>query len=225
MKDLKGYNLDNLINLYFFDPKKDRNKYINFYKRSIKDRYKKEKGYRYSNIYLLRKDIKFCLGLNKSFSDCPKEIKNEITYFGAIILINTAIDLIVSKIFNGNYIRFTKKYLKIENDEYAKALRYLRNGLVHNYSLYCYAENNNKYFKKGEKVYFNLDFYNELISKNLKWKRKYSSSMYNINPRILYSRFVNAIEFYKKELLDRKNNKLRLEFKDGVDIDNWILLV
>lgn len=206
--------LDQNINLYFFDPNKEKDDFILEYKKIKSERYSREKGYRYSPLFIIQKDIRFCLGARKQFNCIPKG-EFDPANFAGVILIHTAFGNLVRKFYAGDYPRFAKNFMGIHDDAHVKALDYLRNGLVHNnYSLSFYVE--------GMKYYFLLGIGLNDIIKEVTISTNYPSKAFAVDVRKLSSAFERGSNSYKDFLLDRKNTKARIRFKDNFDVDNWL---
>jgi len=207
--------IDQNIELYFFSPNKEKDDFIEQYKKVKVDRYTREKGYRYSPLFIIQKDIRYCLGARKQFNDIPKD-KRDPANFAGVILIYTAFYNLVKKFYSGNYPGFAKKFMSIEHDD-QKILKYLRHGLIHNnYSL--------SYYKNDHKYYFILGAgLDELIEK-LEAKRSYPSSTYLIDVRKLMRIFEQGIQSFKEYLLDRNHSKARKLFTQNFDVDTWIYI-
>lgn len=174
-------DVDQNIELYFYDPNKEKDDFINDYKRIKKDRYRREKGYRYSPLFIILKDIRFCLGARKQFNYIPKEKKDPANFAG-VILIHTAFNNLVKKFYSGNYLGFAKQFMGIAKHEEIKALDCLRNALVHNnYSL--------SYYVKDKKYYFFLGIGLENLIERVNLNTSYSSVGYKIDVRKLMGSF------------------------------------
>jgi hypothetical protein len=217
----KNTEIDQNIELYFFDPNQEKDNYIDFYKEIKTDRCNKEKGYRYSPLFLLMKDIRYCFGARKQFNPIRKNGLDPANFAG-VILTHLAFNNLVKKFYSGNYVQFAKRYMGIANSEDLDALNDLRNALVHNnYSLSVYNK------KKEEKIYFSLglgDGFREVIKKDDNWKTDYKSSRYRVNPRKLMSAFEHGCREYKNYLLDHNNSKARQRFSEAFDTDQWTFI-
>lgn len=215
--------IDKNIELFFFDPSKERDEFINFYKSLNPDRVKREGGrYRYSPLFLVFKDARYCFAVGKEFNDCREKLHE--ANFAGIILINIGFNNMVKKIFSGQLEKFADQYMDIHNSDDLHGLRLLRNSLEHSfYSLYTYEirENNGK--KEKVKVYFSLGFYDFIIRKDADWKRDYPSEMFMVNPRKLFTQFESGCKKFKNDLLDHSNTKLRDQFIKFYDVDQWIV--
>lgn len=208
--------LDQNINLYFFDPNREKDDFISEYKKIKLERYKREKGYRYSPLFIIQKDIRFCLGARKQFNYIPKG-QFDPANFAGVILIHTAFGNLVRKFYTGNYPGFAKNFMGIHDGEHVKALDYLRNGLIHNnYSLSFHTERLKYYFLLG----IGLD---DMI-KEVAITTNYPSKAFAIDVRRLSSAFERGAKVFKAFLLDRKNTKARIRFRDNFDVDNWLYI-
>lgn len=208
--------LDQNINLYFFDPNNEKDDFILEYKKIKTDRYQREKGYRYSPLFIIQKDIRFCLGARKQFNCIPREQLDPANFAG-VILIHTAFGNLVRKFYAGDYPRFAKKFMGIQDNEHVKALDYLRNGLIHNnYSLSLNVKELKYYFFLGIGL-------NDLI-KEVKLDTDYPSKAFAIDVRKLSSAFEKGAKEYKDFLLNRDNKKAREKFKNNFDVDNWLYI-
>lgn len=208
-------NLDQLIELFFFDPTRSRDDYIEFYKNICSDRFTREKGYRYSLLFLVLKDIRYCFGIGKEFNPVRDELNP--ANFAGVILLDLAFRNLVKRVFSGDFSVFARDYMGIKQSSDLGALRILRNALEHSfYSLY--------YYENSKKIYFSLGYYPEIIKKDKMWKRPYPSEMYLVNPWKLYTAFIKGLRKFKDDLLNYKNAKMRSRFKKNTDIDNWVFI-
>lgn len=215
---------DKNIELFFFDPSKERDEFIEFYKSLNPDRVKEEGNrYRYSPLFLVSKDARHCFEVGKEFNDCRDKLHE--ANFAGIILINIGFNNMVKKIFSGQFEKFADQYMDIHSHKELYGLRLLRNSLEHSfYSLYTYEIRKNKDGKEEKvKVYFSLDFYNFIIKKDPDWKRDYPSEMFMVNPRRLFTQFESGCQKFKNDLLDHSNIKLRNQFARFYDVDQWIV--
>lgn len=213
--------IDDLINLFFFHPHRSRDDYIKRYKIHQKERYNREGGYRYSNLFFCVQNIKHCLGVGKEFSTIRKRISP--AHFTSIILCNIAVQIVGRQAYIGNIHGFMKEYMNIKTKEHQTALREARNAIEHSgYSLYIYKKP--KVNELKVKLYFGLGMFDGVIARDKTWKRSYPSKLYLINPKELYSCFKSACQELKKDLLNHSNLKQRKYFKDHVDIDRWIFI-
>jgi len=215
--------IDKNIELFFFDPSKERDEFIDFYKSLNPDRVKKEGNrYRYSPLFLVSKDARHCFEVGKEFNNCRENLHE--ANFAGIILINIGFNNMVKKIFSGQLEKFADQYMDIHNSDELHGLRLLRNSLEHSfYCLYTYEirENNGK--KEKVKVYFSLGFYDFIIKKATDWKRDYPSEMFMVNPRRLFTQFESGYKKFKNDLLDHSNTKMRNQFTKFYDVDQWIV--
>lgn len=214
--------LDNLIELFFFHPYHSRDEYIKKYKSYLPQRSSRENGYRYSNLFFCFQNIKHTLGIGKEFNSIRRKINP--AHFASVLLSNIAVQIISRQAYSDNAEKFLEKYLNIHNKELRKALREARNAIEHSgYSLYLYRGP-----KQGEaqhtKYYFGLGLIPELVKKVDNWNPSYSSKMYLINPRRLYTAVKDGAMKLKEELLDHSNIIGRKYFKSHVDVDNWIFI-
>jgi len=215
--------IDKNIELFFFDPSRERDEFIEFYKSLNPDRVKKEGNrYRYSPLFLVLKDARYCFAVGKEFNECREKLHE--ANFAGIILINIGFTNMVKKIFSGQLEKFAEQYMDIHDSVELNGLRLLRNSLEHSfYGLFTYENRKNK---DGEdekvKVYFSLGFYNFIIKKDPDWKRDYPSEMFMINPRKLFTQFESGCKKFKNDLLDHSNTKLRSQFTKYYDVDQWI---
>lgn len=206
----------NKIELYFFDSSKHRNEYIDKYKIYFPDRYSKEGAYRYSPLFLICKDIRYCFAVGKEFNTVRKEIFP--ANFTGIILIDIAYHSLIEKFYQKDFNGFVKKYMGISEPKLLWALEKLRDALVHsNYSLFIRDR------EKKKKIYFSLGFgYQEIIIQNNNWKTDYPSEMYNVNPRALFIAFEQAINSFKKDIL--KDSEKISNFDNNISIDEWTVV-
>ncbi len=182
MNDISENDISEKITLFSEDPK--------FY-------YKPPR--KYSTLYLLRRDIAFCLGINlENKKPCHK--KSKAQWLGAMGIF-AGIDLL-GKFLNGEddtrhgkvrqrFKMFLSQYFHInENDaDDAEILWHLRNSLLHSFGLYS------KDFKKGIEYHFTLvAAYEPLISQR--------NNKYVIDLMSLYDKFESSIESYLKDLMN-----------------------
>lgn len=208
--------IDINVELYFFNPNKCKDDFIDFYKSCKFGRYQKEKGYRYSPLFLIQKDIRFCFGIGKQFNYIPR-IELDPANFAGVILIHTAFNSLVKRFYSGDYPRFAKQFMDIDKPKEVKALDYLRHALVHNnYSL---SWNNN-----GIKFYFILGIGLDKLIEKVNIKTSYLSEFYQIDVRKLMTTFEQGVQKFKKYLLDRKNHPARKLFIKNFDVDTWIFI-
>lgn len=215
--------LDKNIELFFFDPSKERDEFIDFYKSVNPDRVKKEGNrYRYSPLFLVSKDARHCFEVGKEFNNCREKLHE--ANFAGIILINIGFNNIVKKIFSGRFEKFADQYMDIHSSEELHGLRLLRNSLEHSfYGLHTYEVREIDGSKVKVKVYFSLDFYDFIVRKATDWKRDYPSEMFMVNPRKLFTQFESGCKKFKNDLLNHSNTKLRNQFIKFYDVDQWIV--
>ena len=177
------------------------------------------------------KEIKQALLLGREIVPYRKDILKRLdgeAIFTSIVLIRIAFTNISKVFFSGDYNKFGKCYLGIQDEEYLDALNLLRNALEHNFwTLSTRVKNENQFHKKGEKIYFTLtaELKKEIITKNQNWKTlDYNSSLYIINPRRLYTNFEKGITKLRKELYDKNNSDIRERFNKNVRLKHWILV-
>lgn len=217
-------NIDDKINLYFFNPLQSVEIYRELYISLCNERYQREQSrVRFAPLYLLRRDIRHCLNLGKEFNPVRANIGEAI--FPAIILIRIAFTETVKKIlaFEGvcsyqeRIIKFGRDYLDIKDENLLIALGYLRDSLEHsNYSLYC--------TKNGIKYYFSLGYFKDIILEKDDWNSDQPSKMFLVNPKKLYSNLIVAFRRLHHELKDKNNTYMRNHFDNAVQIEDWTLI-
>jgi hypothetical protein len=211
---MKDVELNTYIELFFFDPNKSRDEYLDRYKALLPERFEKEKFCRYSPLFLLLKDIRYCFGVGKEFNPVREHINPPES--AGIILIDVAFRNVVKKVYDGNFEDFGKTYMDIEIKEQLEGFRYLRNALEHGfYSFQIYDKNTKR------NIYFRLSYGSHLIA-------KYPSTdpakvVFNVNPRRLYSAFTKGISSFREDLLKPGQFK-RKTFARFVNIDDWIFI-
>ena len=205
------------VELFFFDHVRDRDDYIDEYKRLNPGRVSREGGkYRYSPLFLIRKDIDYCFAFGRELNPCRNNIHP--AEFAGFVLINTCFTSLLKKYYYGNFLTFARDWMGIANQSELDALRYLRNGLMHNfYGLYFYDNN------RGVKVYFSLGPYPNIIRKSGSRTSPYPSETYEVNHRQLFIEFNRAIGSLKNKLLDPTETKLRSNFNSNFDLDTWMV--
>jgi len=221
-KKIDEKDLTNRVSMYFFSPLKSPNEYRIEYKLKYGESHiKKYGGLRFSPLYLLRKDVYFCLG---SYGLSRKNIgqNTESALFAGILLINIAFTNLTNKLFDKNYTLFAKKYMGIEREEELKALRLLRNALEHNnYSLFYRYRDRDK--KTLIKIYFSINLrFAKLIEKDVTWKTKYPSELYKINPRKLHMSLEKGISRLKIDIL-KKGSFIYKKFIKNIRLKDWTL--
>jgi len=209
--------IEDKIELYFFHPARSKKDYRKIYKRFLRTKYTKEKVVRFSPLYILLRDTGYCFGIGEKLNSVRNKI--EPANFAGVILTAIAFNSLVKEIYYGKHYEFANKYMDISDQELVDALRYLRNGLEHSYySLFFRL----KISGREEKIYFDLGNYPDVIKKNTRWRRLYSSRMYFVNPRKLLSTFEKGIELFKQDLLNPVNVGLRRNFEKRFTVKNWI---
>ena len=212
-------NLEEKIELFFFDPRKSREEYIEYYKQINPQRYIDEgERYRYSPLFLLLKDIRYCFGLGAEFNPIRSNLAT--AEFAAVVLLRICFTNTVKRIYFGDLDKFAEEYMGITGEENLEGLGLLRNALEHSYySLYTYKEKNGI----KTKFYFSLGSFDFVIKKNENWQRPYPSEMFFVNPKKLYSAFENGTRLLKAHLQDPVNTRHRENFEQNLSLDEWIL--
>ncbi len=240
-------NIDKKLELYFFDPWKDENKYT---ERFFQINNTKTKAY--SPLYLMRRQI---LLLSGKLIQFPVPPIWQTPYFSAILLANIAIGGLrdLSKL---SWKVFYKNYFDLEPIQHT-GLRILRNALEHNnFQLYhrvynkAYKENKNKhgkrefneidnYLKKNKKIgqkinlkFFKVNFVlysgdkkeiilppkvDKVYNNN---SDRYALITFNVWPFEFLSQFEKATEEVKQNILHRES--LKNYFDKSVTYDNWM---
>ena len=238
--------VDQKIELYFFDPWKDEDKYTERFFQTNNTNTKA-----YSPLYLMRRQI---LLLSGKLIQFPAPPIWQTPYFSAILLANISIDGLrdLSKL---SWKDFYKNYFNLDPIQHT-GLRLLRNALEHNnFQLYhrvynrTYQENKNKhgkrefseidsYLKKNNKIgqKFNLKFFKvnfvlysgdkkEIIlppkvDKVYNNSNRYALITFNVWPFEFLKQFEEATEEVKQEILSKEN--LKRYFDETITIDNWM---
>jgi hypothetical protein len=174
--------------------------------------------YTFGTLYLIRRDIKTCMGFNPDLKDYVK------TGFRAewpgIMGILTGIDLL-GKFYIGDddykksrdrLKKFIREYFKPITENQINAIYQLRNSLLHSFGLYSKHEIISKNVLKSINEYkFSLvTVGNEFIKLLWKYKAKNKSVdtyrfKYRISVMALYERFENSINRYYDELIIRND--------------------
>lgn len=210
--------LQEKIELFFFDPVKSREEYIEFYKKVNPDRIAKESGrYRYSPLYLLLKDIRYCYGIGLEFNPIREHLNT--AEFAGIVLLRIAFNNTVKRIYSGRFAHFAKKYMGIADPESVDAINLLRNALEHSYYSLSIIRKKDKV-----KIYFSLGYYDWIIKKAENWKRPYASEMYMVNPKRLFTSFEKGVRKLKNDISDPRNEKLRNNFQSKLSLDEWVIM-
>ena len=208
--------IDKNIELYFYNPNKEKDEFIDDYKKLEKERYRKEKSYRYSPMFYILKDIRYCLGSRKQLNYIPKKEKDPASFAG-IILIRIAFINLVKKFYNGDYPGFAKRFMGISDAGEIRALGFLRDGLEHNNYTLSFHVNGKKYF------FLVGNGLTKLIEK-VSLKGQPSAIGYRIDITRLRASFEMGVVKFKEYLLDHNNVKARKRFCKKFDVDNWIFI-
>ncbi|MFA5889327.1 MAG: hypothetical protein WC857_03840 [Candidatus Paceibacterota bacterium] len=121
-------NLEEKLELYFFDPTKGEEEYFKRFKECA------DIQISYAPLYLLRRQILLLTGKLITFPNPPI---HQIPYFSAILLAHIAVKKMTmlssgqDYVKYGDYILFYDKYLGMKPLDYVAA-RLLRNGIEHN---------------------------------------------------------------------------------------------
>lgn len=157
---------------------------------------------KYSNLYLLRRDIYTCFGVDPS-----SQVKiNYCAIWPATMSILAGIDLL-SKYYYGQddgkvgerFIGYFKKYI---NDQDFEIIYQLRNSLLHSFGLYS--------FKIDKKTNIRKEYYFALTSNENRLVSKIKDNSYLIDVYTLWREFEKSITLYYKEL--REDNDLKIKF-------------
>ena len=215
MPQKKEQLLDKQIELFFFDPRKTKEEYGEFYKEVYAEKFEKEKLCRYSPLFHALRDIRFCFGVGKEFN----LIRDNLNFpeFAGIVIIDLAFYNLVKKVYKGPFGEYAQKYMKIDSKEEIESLRRLRNAIQHGfYSLKILNK------ETGNEEFFTINnsldkaIHREAVTENNKTTIKNI-----INSKKLYSDFTESIILFKNDLLNH-NNKKRACFSGFLNIDNWI---
>lgn len=241
------HKIEEKIELYFFDPWKDEDKYTDRFFQ-INDVGLKA----YSPLYLMRRQILLLSGKLIKFPAPPIW---QTPYFSAVLVANIAIDGLkdLAKVSGA---AFYKNYLELDLIQYV-GLRTLRNALEHNnFQLYHRVYNglykgNKKKHGKGE--FSEIDKYlksNKKLNHRIKLKffkvnyllydgskkeiilppkvdkiynnksDKYALITFNIWPFEFLKQFEKAAEQIKQEIMNSES--LKKHFDKTITIDNWM---
>ncbi|HMR42306.1 MAG TPA: hypothetical protein PKC40_00665 [Saprospiraceae bacterium] len=172
------------------DSTNDLDQNIQFFFRKPEDLDDTEKIY--SILFLLRRDIKTCFGIN------PND-NSKITYealFPGVMAIMAGIDLL-AKFYHGNdttqngevgkrFKNYVKIYLVNKNEDEAKIIYQLRNSLLHSFGLYSEDRNGN--------------IYKFILNRSATFIHKVDKENYKISIIELQKKFEDSIDKYEKEL-------------------------
>jgi hypothetical protein len=181
---------------------------------------------RRSPLYIARRDIYFCFGMNP---EDPKHVKKLFTdgigfgpaFFAGIWLIwETLITLArcqgINSRDNAQQNDFIAKLFKISISS-TIALRKLRNAVTHiNYGL--------RYRDERDVLWqFNLNSKSGFLIRKMR-RSNYPSNNYVVNPIIFHQKFEKGLTELKKRLLDKKNIQLRDSFNNSEPTkrSNWV---
>ncbi len=203
--------IDEAIKLYFFNPEEGDEKYIEYYKKVQNEKYKRDKNHLYSPLYLILKDINYCLRGSKNKDRADR---------ASVVLVCIAIEIVVENVFfdhkKGEWRlgEFAERYMNL-NEEEAKAIRKLRNALSHNNYSTVYKD---KSGRRELSFLITLNYIKKVI-----FQSKKDPSRYLVDPDKLRDSFVNAIEKYRNYLLKRESRKARKKFirKFNSEIKDW----
>ena len=181
------------------------------------------KGDDFSQLYLLRRDIETCFGIdpNTGLQMRPVDERNHSALYCKAIWPGTmavlaGIDLL-AKFFEGSdnsggkgkhgvgkrFKKFARKYMRLTKEE-ANLIYQLRNSLLHSFGLY--TEEKDKKWRVNARYYFQLcQGSHELIAPKYK-------DIYCIDVDCLRSRFDSAIAEYLSDL----NSPLRRGYKTRI---------
>jgi hypothetical protein len=242
--------LDKKLQLYFFDPKKDEEKYSQlFYKLSDQNTY-----VGYAPLYLLRRHILALSGKLFKYNELKQPIYH-VPYFSAVLLANISITGLIelTNCYNPaapkkdqyDFTGFYEKYFG-KNEIQLVGLRLLRNALEHNYfqlftRVYKNNKNNTKNFydvimnhvklsppvpHESLKVAFKLEeIPTGLFVKGPELEReclaeKYALVRYKIDPFRFLDKLEVAINVIHKEI--KSDTGLSKRFDESVTADNWM---
>lgn len=236
------------IELYFFDPWKDEDKYTeSFFQINNKETTKA-----YSPLYLMRRQVLLLAGKLIKFPSPPIW---QTPYFSAILMANIAIAGLKDLVKMKREASFYKRYLELDLVRYI-GLRSLRNALEHNnFQLYhrlyktptkgteergkwefskidIYLKNNKKLNQQLKLNFLKLNYVlyegnkSEIISQPNVDKiynnrfGKYALITFHVWPFEFLERFENAVEEVKQTILN--NERLKDYFNESITIDNWM---
>lgn len=163
-----------------------------------------------SILYLLRRDIMTCFGIN---ANTNKPIPTA-AYFPGVMAVMAGIDLL-AKFYAGNdktkesgsrFLTFTSKYIDIENQEIIYGLR---NSLMHSFGTYSKG-------KDGAKKRFRLDTASSVLVQQIE------TNQFLINIELLRDRFESACEQYYQDV--KKSEELQQKFMNMMDDYGYIYI-
>lgn len=209
--------IDKKIEEFFFGPGKSPDEY----KKLFFINNPTNKKPKFSPLYLARRDIYYCFGMNpqdpkhtsERFSD---KIEFGPAYFAGIWLIWETLITLARSTGERDQNNFIRKLLKI-NSINVLALRQLRHAITHmnyglrhrdrQYGLYQFALSSN---------------FKHLIRKGR--KSKYPSKNYRVNPVIFHQRFEKGLTNLRDQLSRQHNRQLRFKFNHSYPTkrSNWV---
>lgn len=159
---------------------------------------------KFSNLYLLRRDIIQCFGINPTSGE---KIEFSALWPGAMSVL-AGIDLL-SKYYFGQDdfgkvgVRFKGYFQKYINKDDSEIIYQLRNSLLHSFGLYSY--------KLDKKTNRRIEFSFRLIASGNKLVSKINEKSYLIDIHTLWREFEKSITRYFNDL--RKNDDLKNNFE------------
>ena len=221
---------DRLVKLLFFDPRESRDGYIALYKNFEWERFSKEGGYRYSPIFLLAQDARFCAGLDSSFGKNKRAF--HFPFFASVILVELIFSVLGEhllvlpqsndgrrKKINNFRLKLLRKYEPTLKPLQVEALRDLRNSLEHsNYSLRY------KHPKATLAHHFSLSASGSTklitLQKSVRGKAKYWQ-VDVVRYVILITDIINDLD---EDLLDQKQLVTRNRLLRKTEVDSWVMV-
>ena len=219
---MNGDEIDKKIDEFFFGPGQKVKEYNQlFVKNNPGD------PIRRSPLYIARRDIYFCFGMNPEDPEHTSRLFSEKIKFGPAYLAGiwliweTLITLAKCKGINSRdnsqQNDFISKLFKISLSN-TIAIRKLRNAVTHiNYGLRYRDEQNVLWqFNLNPKLKY-------LIRKSQ--KSNYPSNNYVVNPIIFHQKFEKGLTYLKEQLLHGKNIQVRNNFNNSEPAkrSNWIM--
>lgn len=219
--DYPAESFEQKMSLFFFDPQKTKDQYIEEYKKTLPGRYSSEGSHRYSPLFFLLKDIRRCFLFGREY-EAIRVLGFEENYLTAAILIDLGIDNIVELFYDKpvkNVARdnFMSRFMGITDPDHLLVLANLRDALTHNFYKLSYKERNAKFTS-----HFMLGFYDSLISGPIRDRVRVMSRWYEINPRKMLNVFESGLRNFKEEVASKSD--LADRFDKKVIIDDWMIV-
>jgi len=162
--------------------------------------------YQYSVLYLLRRDIAYCMG------DDPSSVK---ALFPGVMGILAGIDLL-AKFYAGSdsssmgrrFRHFVRRYFGPLSSREQEILYQLRNALMHSFALYAYDRRRNRVYRF------------ELCDGGGPLLDPAGDDRFRVHVRTLYQAFLNAVEAYRQDV--QRDEVLQVHFAAMFPRYGWI---